>query len=104
MLEISTAKVVRVIFLGREFGPDSDQLKDYISGLNDDEKANLVALHWVGRETYDAAEFEEAKQTALIEATAPTERYLSGVPDLSECLEDGLDKLGIDVTDVEDHM
>ena len=104
MLELSTAKIVRVIFLAREYGPDSHHLTDYISGLNDDEKANLVALMWVGRETYSPEDFDEARQTALIEATAPTEQYLSGIPGLPEYLEDGLDMLGVDVADVEDHM
>ena len=104
MLEVSTAKIVRVIFLAREYGPESRHLSDYISGLNDDEKSSLVALLWIGRETYTPDDFDEAKRTAEIEATAPTEKYLSGIPGLPEYLEDGLDKLGIDVADAEDHM
>ena len=52
MLDISNGKIVRVIFLTREYGPDSHHLFDYISGLNEDEKDSLVALMWVGRETY----------------------------------------------------
>lgn len=104
MLEISTAKIVRVIFLAREYGPDSSHMADYISGLNADEKSSLVALLWVGRDSYSADDFDTAKRDAEIEATAPTERYLSGMPGLPEYLEDGLEKLGIDVTDAEDHM
>ena len=104
MLNISTGKVVRVIFLCRAYGPDSKHLSDYISGLNEDEQISLVALMWVGRETYSADELEEAMETARIEATAPTEKYLSGIPGLAEYLEDGLDALGIDVADAEDHM
>lgn len=104
MLNISTGKVVRVIFLCREHGPDSKHLSDYISGLNEDEQISLVALMWVGRETYSADELEEAMETARIEATAPTEKYLSGIPGLAEYLEGGLDALGIDVADAEDHM
>ncbi len=104
MLDISNGKIVRVIFLTREYGPDSHQLSDYISGLNDDEKTSLVALMWVGRETYSPDELEEARQVAREEASAPTEQYLSGIPSLAEYLEDGLDALGIDVADAEDHM
>jgi hypothetical protein len=104
MLDISTAKVVRVIFLCEEYGPESHQLHDYISGLNDDEKANLVALMWVGRESFGADEFDEALETARAEATAPTEDYLSGIPELPGYLESGLEAMGIDVTDVEDRM
>ena len=104
MPDISTGKVVRIIFLAREFGPESPHLHDYISGLNDDEKANLVALMWVGRDSFDADDLEEAIETARIEATAPTEQYMSGIPDLAELLESGMEALGIDVTDVEDHF
>lgn len=104
MLNISSGKVVRVIFLAREYGPESHHLHDYISGLNDDEKANLVALMWVGRDSFDAEEFEEAKATARAEATAPTEDYLSGIPELPDFLESGLESMGIDVADAEDHM
>ncbi|MGI9394351.1 MAG: DUF3775 domain-containing protein [Boseongicola sp.] len=104
MLDISNGKIVRVIFLTREYGPDSHQLFDYISGLNDDEKTSLVALMWIGRETFGADELMEARNVARAEATAPTESYLSGIPDLPEYLEDGLEALGIDVTDAEEHL
>lgn len=104
MLEISTRKVARVILLTREYGPESPNLSDYISGLNDDEKASLVALMWVGRDSFDVSELEYAKQEARREATAPTENYLSGIPGLAEHLENGLELLGIDVTDVEDNL
>ena len=104
MLDISTAKIVRVIFLAEEFGPDSVQLRDYISGLNEDEQVSLVALMWIGRDSFSAEDLDEALQTARAEATAPTEDYLSGIPELPNLLEDGLDALGIDVTEVEDRM
>ena len=74
MLEISTDKIVRVIFLAREYGPDSEHMSDYISGLNADEQSSLVALLWVGRETYGPDDFDVAKSAAEQEATAPTER------------------------------
>ena len=104
MLNISTGKVVRVIFLAREYGPESRYLHDYIGGLNEDEQANLVALMWVGRDSFDASEFEEARRTAYNERTAPTEEYLTGIPELSDFLEAGLDAMGVDVTDAEDHL
>lgn len=104
MIEISTGKVVRVIMLTREYGPDSVNLSDYISGLNDDEKINLVAVMWIGRGSFEAEELEFAKQEARREATAPTERYLSGIPGLAEHLESGLEALGIDVADAEDDL
>lgn len=104
MPEISTNKVVRVIFLAREYGPESRPLHDYISGLNEDEAANLVAVMWVGRDSFDANEWDEALATARAEATAPTEDYLSGIPELADHLEAGLEALGVNVTDAEDHF
>lgn len=104
MLDISNAKIVRVIFLAREYGPESAHMVDYISGLNADEQSSLVALMWVGRESFAPSELKDAKAQAETEATAPTEHYLSGIPGLPEYLENGLDLLGIDVTDAEDRM
>jgi hypothetical protein len=104
MLEISTAKVVRVIFLAEENGADSPQVRRYISGLNEDEQANLVALMWVGRDSFGADEWDEAIETAYAERTAPTAEYLAGIPELPGFLESGLESLGIDVTEVEDRM
>jgi hypothetical protein len=104
MLELSSAKVVRVIFLSEEYGPDSPQVRRYISSLNEDEQANLVALMWIGRDSFAASEWEEALETAYAERTAPTAEYLSGIPELPGYLEAGLEALGIDVTEVEDRM
>lgn len=104
MLELSTAKIVRVIALTREYGPDHPHLREYIGSFNEDEKANLVALMWVGRESFEPVQFDEARAEAMEEATAPTEDYLRGIPDLAEYLENGLDAMGIDVADAEDRM
>ncbi len=103
-MDISTGKVVRVIFLAREYGPESPHLHDYISGMNSDEQANLVALMWVGRDSFDADDWDEALATARAEATAPTEDYLMGIPELADHLEAGLEAMGIDVTEAEDHL
>ena len=64
MLEISVAKIARVILLTREFGPESVKLTDYVSGLNDDEKASLVAVMWVGRDSFAAEELDQAPEAA----------------------------------------
>ena len=45
------------------------ELRAFIRRLNDDEKASLVAIMWIGRETFEAEELEEAMQTAREEAT-----------------------------------
>lgn len=104
MLDISTGKVVRVIALAREYGPDHPRLVDYIAGLNEDEQISLVACVWIGRDSFDATEVADAVQTAREERSAPTESYLAPMPELAEHLEAGMEALGLDVTDEEDHL
>lgn len=119
MLEISTRKIIRVIIRARELGSkvarwgmpgddaDADsilesrsgdgteaELRQYIADLNSDEQASLVAVMWIGRETFGADDLEEAIQTAKEEATSPTEDYLLGIPLLADYLEAGLEELG----------
>lgn len=104
MLDISTGKVVRVIALAREAGPENPHLRDYISGLNEDEQISLVACMWIGRESFAAEEIAEALETARRERTAPTEDYLGGMPELANFLEDGMDALGLNVAHEEDNL
>lgn len=103
-LEITPASVIQVILLSRE-GPSAEgMLRDFIAVLNDDEKAHLTAIAWVGRGAFEPEEFEEAVETALAEATTPTEDYLMGMPHLPENLEAGLEALGIDVSGEEEDL
>ena len=101
MLEISIGKLVRVIMLSREYGPDSPHLTDYIGEMNVDEQISLVAVMWIGRESFEAEDLQEALDTARQEATAPTEEYLSGIPELGDLIEAGMEALDIDVTEAE---
>lgn len=80
------------------------ELRAFIDTLNADEQASLVAVMWIGRETFGADELAEAIQTAKDEATGPTADYLLGVPLLSDYLEDGLDALGFNPSDLEDDL
>ena len=84
--------------------PPEAELRSYISDLNDDEKASLVALMWIGRDTYEPEDLAEAIATAKAEATAPTEDYLLGVPLLSDYLEAGLEKFGISIEEAEEGL
>lgn len=104
MLDISNNKLVRVIYLTREYGPDSRQVADYVSGLNEDEQISLVTVVWIGRGTFEPDDLEEAMSIARHEATAPTQDYLAAMPDLAEHLEAGMEALGADVMDAEDHF
>ena len=102
MLEISPRKVVHVIFLAREAGVGAAELRAFIDLLNEDEKAHLTALAWVGRGAFEPEDFPDAVATALAEATTPTSDYLMGMPHLAENLEAGLDALGLDVAGEEE--
>jgi hypothetical protein len=127
MLDIAPEKVGHVIVRARELdakveawdeaGDDADaesilesrggdateaELREFIADLNEDERISLVALMWIGRGTYEAAELEDAKTTARSEAVNRTEDYLLGEPLLADYLEDALDKLGISVEDAEE--
>ena len=104
MLEISASKVVQVIFLAREMDVGAGQLHVFVEDLNEQEKAHLTAIAWVGRGAFEPEEYAEAVDTALTEATTPTADYLMGMPHLAENLEAGLDALGVDVTGEEEDL
>lgn len=110
MLQISPDKIAHVIIRAREFDAEipgaghENELRAFIASLNEDEQASLVAVMWIGRETYDAAELDEAIETARAEATAPTEDYLLGIPMLADYLEDGLEALGISLEEAEEDI
>jgi hypothetical protein len=81
--------------------PTRAELAGFIEALNDDEQAHLVALAWVGRGTFEPEEFDEAVETARTEKTNSTARYLLGIPLLADFLEEGLEKMGFSVEDIE---
>ena len=104
MLDISTAKIAQVILLAREGKMGEAEMHGFIANLNEDEQASLVAVMWIGREDFEPEDLTVAKRTALAEATAPTEEYLSNQPLLADYLESGLDALGVDVSEAEDDV
>ena len=110
MLTISPSKIAHIIIRARKFDSDIPgsgqglELRAFIAGLNEDEQAALTAVMWIGRETFDASELDEAIETARAEATAPTEDYLLGVPMLADYLEDGLNALGLSLEEAEEDI
>ena len=119
MLQIAVDKIAHVIIRardyesgvnpwahqggGRQHGTRSE-LHDFIEGLNEDEQASLVAVMWIGRDSFEPSELDEAIRTARIERTIPTEDYLMGEPRLADLLEAGLEGLGISPGDIEDDL
>jgi hypothetical protein len=83
--------------------PVREELVAAIRELNDDERIRLVALAWLGRGTYDLAEWHEAIATAKQEHSRRAAEYLLSLPLLGDYLEDGLamfDEGIVDDTDV----
>lgn len=119
MLEIATDKVCHIILKARAFDakegvviPDEgsdmfdedarqvledfaddatyDELVAFIQGLDEDEQINLVALTWLGRETYSVEEWADAVREARDAHNDHTAEYLVGIPLLGDYLENGL--------------
>lgn len=76
--------------------PVGRELRAAISGLNTDARASLVAMAWLGRGDYE--EWDEALAMARERGNGSTSRYLTGLPLLGDYLEDGADKIGINLT------
>ncbi|PJE27985.1 Protein of unknown function [Pseudooceanicola antarcticus] len=104
MLDISITKIANVILMARELERAEGELHAFLENLNEDELISLVAVMWIGRDSFAADELEEAKATARAEATTPTPDYLLGTPHLSDHLENGLDALGLSASDEEDDL
>lgn len=103
-MNINADKVAEVIILARDIDRSRAEFDSFIAGLADGEKASLVAIMWIGRDSFDVAEWDEAYATALEEATTPTQDYLRGSPHLADHLENGLDALRISATSEEDEL
>jgi hypothetical protein len=131
MLTISPAKVVFVIERARQFDvkdavtdpgessnmaddgmievledhpddPAEEELRDFIDGLNDDEKVDLVALMWLGRDDYEASDWQSVREEAVASFNRrSTSAYLAGTPLLPDYLEVALDLLGYPVSELE---
>ena len=119
MLEITPDKIAYVIIRAREYESGVNawahsghrvghgvrtELHEFIASLNDDEQAALTAVMWIGRESFDAEDLDEAMATAKAERSAPTEDYLMGEPRLADYLEAGMEALGISPEDAEDDL
>ncbi len=71
------------------------ELRDAIRGLNSDEQEDLLALMWVGRGDFTAAEWPEAMKLARETRTKTEPDYLIGTPLLSDYLEEAVSALGM---------
>ena len=103
-MELSARAVAQVILMGHELERAEGELRAFIERLGADEQAELVAIFWIGRGSYDAAEFSEAHAMARQEASTPTADYLFGSPHFADHLEAGAEALGLDVAAQEEDL
>lgn len=74
-----------------------EELREVIAGLNDDERAELVALVYLGRGDMEPEEFPDAIRLAREREAAGTDtaNYLLGIPNVGDLLDEGLEALGL---------
>lgn len=104
MLDISKGQIAQIILMGRELVRAEAELRGMIDRLNEDAQAELVAIMWIGRGSFEPEDLIEAVVTAKREASTPTADYLIGTPHMSDHLENGLDALGISASNEEDEL
>ena len=81
--------------------PMYQELREYIAALDDDEKAELLALTWTGRGDFDAADWDAAMTEARDRADAREPAYIMGTPLVSDYLEEGLAAFDLSCVDFE---
>ncbi len=73
------------------------EMRDVIAGLNDDERADLIALVYIGRGDLEPEEWGAAVRLARereSSAGTGTADYLIGIPNLADLLDEGLNLMG----------
>jgi hypothetical protein len=74
--------------------PVVEELTSFINSLSEDERIDLVALMWLGRDDYSASDWSEVRAEASRAHNERTAGYLLGTPLLGDFLEEGLSVLG----------
>ena len=74
-----------------------DEIRGVLASLNDDERADLLALLYVGRGDMEPEEWSEAVRFARERAAEGqgVRAELLGAPDAGDLLAEGLDRMGI---------
>ena len=80
--------------LPAELDATQQEIVQFIRALDEDEQLSLVALAWIGRGTYELAEWNEALRVARSEHNKRVAEYLLGLPLLGDYLEEGLAAFG----------
>jgi hypothetical protein len=77
------------------------EFRGMVAGLNVDERADLLALIYIGRGDFGADEWAEARELATERDAANPHlgNYLVGTPNLADLLDEGLAALGFNLED-----
>ncbi|WP_051929149.1 DUF3775 domain-containing protein [Thermopetrobacter sp. TC1] len=83
--------------------PSRMALVSFLNEMRPEELAELVALMWIGRGSFEPEEWREAVDTALEDYALPgtCARYLLREPLLADYLEEGLERMGYSIEDAE---
>ena len=86
-----------------DFADDAmyQELREFIAALDDDERAEVLALMWIGRGDFDGTEWDDALAEAHGTANQREPEYLMGTPLVSDLLEEGLSAFDLSCTDFE---
>lgn len=103
-MDIATNTIAQIVLMGRELNRAEGELRAFIDRLGQQEQAELVAVMWIGRGSFEADDLDEAIATALQEATTPCADYMIGTPHMSDHLENGMEALGLSISDDEDEL
>ena len=86
-----------------DYGDDPvvEEITSFIDAMSEDEQIDLVAMAWLGRDDYTAADWPSVRQEATDAHNGRTAEYLLGMPNLGDLLEEGLSILGFSCEDTE---
>ncbi|MDZ5698039.1 DUF3775 domain-containing protein [Chelativorans sp. M5D2P16] len=71
-----------------------EEFRELVADLNVDEAAELLAIAWIGRGDYEAAEWSDAVTDARQRVNGRLAAYLLSMPMLGDWLEEGLAAIG----------
>ena len=81
--------------------PTVREIISFINAMSVDEQIDLVALAWLGRDDYTAADWASVREEAAAAHNRRTATYLLGMPLLGDFLEEGLSLLGYSIEEYE---
>jgi hypothetical protein len=81
--------------------PTVQEIISFIRAMSVDEQVDMVALAWLGRDDYTAADWASVREEAAAAHNERTATYLLGMPQLGDFLEEGLSLLGYSIEEYE---